>query len=146
MPICKNCHARITKFDKDICPVCGAKNPLDGVTSDTIEITHEIDANNPEFKHSIPRTKKKTLLLFCLLGWTAIGFAYLRHKAWVIATWIAINIAIIGGVGALFMLLTPVSGFGFLISAAISYLINSLIGLYFKFVPNRKDGQGELIL
>ena len=52
MPTCRECHSRISKFDKDICPVCGAKNPLDGVTSDTIEITHEIDISNPEFQQA----------------------------------------------------------------------------------------------
>ena len=25
MPYCRNCGARITKFEKDICPVCGQK-------------------------------------------------------------------------------------------------------------------------
>ena len=39
MPNCRNCGARITKFDKDICPVCGTKNPLQGVGSETMEVT-----------------------------------------------------------------------------------------------------------
>ena len=32
MPYCKNCGARITKFEKDICPVCGQKKPLEGAS------------------------------------------------------------------------------------------------------------------
>ena len=43
MPSCRNCGARLSKFDKDICPVCGAKNPLEGVSSETIDITSQID-------------------------------------------------------------------------------------------------------
>ena len=48
MPYCKNCGARITKFDKDLCPVCGAKKPLEGAHSDTIEITTELNVHNKE--------------------------------------------------------------------------------------------------
>ena len=43
MPYCRNCRARITKFEKDICPVCGTRNPLDGANSDTVEITSQLD-------------------------------------------------------------------------------------------------------
>ena len=41
MPNCRNCGARITKFDKDICPVCGQKNPLMGVdVVKSVEVTN----------------------------------------------------------------------------------------------------------
>ena len=46
MPICRNCGARIEKFNKDICPICGEKKPLEGVNSETVEITGQIDPNN----------------------------------------------------------------------------------------------------
>ena len=146
MPLCKNCHARISKFDKDICPVCGCKNPLDGVTSDTIEFTHGIDGNNPEFKKHAPRKKKKALIYFCTLGWTGLGFYYLRFKPMAIVIWIIANLAFIGGIGCLFFFLTPLKGFGFLISLAICYVINAIVGVSYIVKPNRKDGQGELIL
>ena len=42
MPKCRNCGTRLTKFDIDICPVCGTKDPLKGVSSDTLEVTSEI--------------------------------------------------------------------------------------------------------
>ena len=60
MPKCKNCGSRLTKFDKDVCPVCGTKNPLDGVTSDTVEMTSFINMEqNRDF-----RVKKKSTMLF----------------------------------------------------------------------------------
>ena len=46
MPVCRHCGTRITKFDTDRCPVCGELNPLEGVTSDTVEITTEIDLSD----------------------------------------------------------------------------------------------------
>lgn len=144
MPICKNCHSRISKFDKDICPICGAKDPLSGVTSDTIEVTHGIDASNPAFKAEAPRQKNKALLYFALLGFLGIGFRYLRFKmfSWF---WILINFVIIGGLGGI-LLLTPLKYFGFLVAFATSEVLNILVGVYYKVVPNIKDGSGELIL
>ena len=144
MPICKNCHSRISKFDKDICPICGAANPLDGVTSDTIEVTHGIDGTNPAFKMEAPRKKGKVFLYFATLGFLGIGFAYLRYKLFSVI-WVLINLLIIGGVGAIF-LLTPLKAFGFLVSFAIAIVINIIIGLVYRFKPNMKDGSGELIL
>lgn len=144
MPICKNCHSRISKFDKDICPICGASNPLDGVTSDTIEVTHGIDSTNPAFKMEAPRKKNKVLLYFATLGFLGVGFAYLRYKVFAII-WVLINLAIIGGLGAIFML-TPMKFLGFLVSFGVAILINVIVGLIYKFMPNAKDGSGELIL
>lgn len=144
MPICKNCHARISKFDKDICPVCGEKDPLSGVTSDTIEVTHGFDGSNPEFKKQAPRKKTTTFLYFSTLGWTGLGFFYLRRKMFGII-WLILNLLIIGGVGYL-LFLTPVKAFGFIISLLISYFVNVCVGLVYRFVSNLKDGVGELIL
>ena len=42
MPTCKNCNARITKFDKDRCPVCGFVNPFNLDNGDTVDITSNI--------------------------------------------------------------------------------------------------------
>ena len=48
MPNCRNCGARLSKFDTDLCPVCGIKNPLEGISSETVEITSQIDLALPE--------------------------------------------------------------------------------------------------
>ena len=144
MPICKNCHSRISKFDKDICPICGAPNPLDGVTSDTIEVTHGFDGSDPAFKAEAPRNKGKTFVYFATVGFLGVGFSYLRFKVFAII-WCLLNLALIGGVGAI-LLLTPLKAFGFLITFATAIIINICVGLYYKFAPNVKDGSGELIL
>ena len=43
MPKCKYCHENITKFDKEICPFCGGKKPLEGVDDSTYDITQFVD-------------------------------------------------------------------------------------------------------
>ena len=46
MPSCRNCGARLSKFDSDICPVCGTKKPLEGVSTETIDITSQVDMSD----------------------------------------------------------------------------------------------------
>ena len=79
MPYCRNCGARITKFEKDICPVCGTRNPLDGANSDTVEITSQLDlgqkANRKIYKAHF---RLNTFIWFIFLGWTGAGFFYLN--------------------------------------------------------------------
>ena len=48
MPNCRNCGARLSKFDTDLCPVCGIKNPLEGTSSETVEITSQIDLSKAQ--------------------------------------------------------------------------------------------------
>ena len=76
MPNCRNCGSRLSKFDKDICPVCGFKHPLDGVSSETQEVTSEISFYKGELKTSKVRKRWLTLLhltrpmmlLMCLIS------------------------------------------------------------------------------
>ena len=63
MPKCKNCGTRLTKFDNEICPVCGVEHPLEGVSSETIEITSKLDIDKEEFKDYHP-TKRINVFLF----------------------------------------------------------------------------------
>ena len=39
---CKNCGARLTKFNKEICPYCGCKNPIEHYEEDSC-VTQTID-------------------------------------------------------------------------------------------------------
>ena len=80
MPNCRNCGARITKFDKDICPVCGTKNPLQGVGSETMEVTGQIDLNGFAEGQKVICRRKKLLLYFLALGFTGAPFFYLKKK------------------------------------------------------------------
>ena len=59
--------------------------------------------------------------------------------------WCVINLALIGGVGGA-LLFTPVKFFGFIIMTGAMYVVNGIIGLCYRFIPNAKDHSGELIL
>lgn len=143
MPNCRNCGARLTKFDKDICPVCGTKNPLDGVLSETIEITTEIDLSDENFSNYKPKYKKTLLALFCLLGWTGAPFFYLGKKGTGFL-YLILNLIVIAGIGSP-LFTTALTFWGFVISAGVSYLINIIVGIVFYCMNNLRDSGGNYV-
>lgn len=145
MPVCKNCGARISKFDSDMCPVCGCKKPLEGVSSETVEITSEISLGSPEFKNYHFTNRKIVCVLFALLGVLGTGFFYAKYKKAGLY-WLLINLVIIGGFGSLLAFLVNLGPlWGFLIPTIAMYVVNIGIGIYFLTKPNLKDGQGEFM-
>ena len=145
MPVCKNCGARISKFDNDMCPICGTKKPLEGVTSETIEITSEINLGNPEFK-AYKQTKRSVMLvLFVFLGIFGTGFFYAKFKKLGLF-WLICNLVFIGGVGSIlaFMSKTGIL-WGYLIPLFIAYGFNMITGLFLFLKHDMKDGNGEFI-
>lgn len=144
MPVCKKCGARISKFDSDICPVCGEKNPLEGVSSETIEITSHIDINPSEFKDVKVRKKIPLLLLSIFVGWSGAPFFYLKEIG-LGFIWLAANIFFLNaiGVGIGF---TPLGFlFSYLIGIGVLYFLNISLGLVLFFKKPLKDKNGELV-
>ncbi|HPY79891.1 MAG: hypothetical protein GXY57_04450 [Erysipelotrichaceae bacterium] len=144
MPVCRNCNSRISKFDKDICPICGAKSPLDGVNSETVEVTSEIDVSNPEFAHAKPRSKKLLLALFCLVGFTGAPFVYFKYIKLALI-WFLLNALLIGGGSAFLYFLTPLGLWSLLVGFSTSYVINIAAGVVYFKTTNLKDGNGEFV-
>lgn len=147
MPYCRNCRARITKFEKDICPVCGTRNPLDGANSDTVEITSQLDlgqkANRKIYKAHF---RLNTFIWFIFLGWTGAGFFYLNFKKRGLI-WLLCNLVVLGGLIALFALaLTGAKNWlSYAAPVSIMYLVNIGIGIYYICKKDIKDGNGEFI-
>lgn len=144
MPVCRNCKSRISKFDKDICPICGAKLPLENVNSETIEVTSEIDVSRPEFSNAKPRHKKILLTLFCLLGFTGVPFFYLKLKKLGLL-WLLLNCFTIGGASIFMFFASPLTYWGILIAFGFVYLINIIVGIVYFKTDNLKDGNGEFV-
>ena len=146
MPNCRNCGARISKFDKDICPVCGTKNPLQGVSSETVEITSQIDLNNFVEGQKVVCRRKKMLVLFLACGFTAAPFFYLKKKKFAII-WLIINLLLLGGLFTLLFLLPGVPLAVSIIVPIVSvYALNSVMGAIYYFLQDLKDGEGEFVV
>lgn len=146
MPYCKNCGARITKFEKDICPVCGQKKPLEGAYSDTVEITTELNVHDKKQREGYQiHFRLNTFIYFAFLGFTGAGFFYLRFKKLGLI-WLLSNLVVLGGLIALFALtISPTNWISYVAPVAIIYLINMGVAVYFLVKSNIKDGNGEFI-
>ena len=145
MPNCKNCGARISKFDKDICPVCGTKNPLEGVSSETVEITSQIDLNNFVEGQKVVCRRKKMLILFLACGFSAAQFFYLKRKKFAVL-WLIINLVIMAAVYFLISMFRTPLAVCIIVAVLSTYILNSIMGAIYYFLPDLKDGEGEFVV
>ena len=145
MPNCKNCGARISKFDKDICPVCGTKNPLQGVSSETVEITSQIDLHNFVEGQKVVCRRKKMLILFLACGFSAAQFFYLKRKKFAIL-WLIINLVIMAAVYFLISMFRSPLAVCIIVAVLSTYILNSIMGAIYYFLPDLKDGEGEFVV
>ena len=146
MPSCRNCGARLSKFDKDICPVCGTLKPLEGVSSETVEITSQVDLSGFTAGQKVVRRRKTLLLYFLLIGFTGAPFFYLKQKRNAFI-WLAINLAIIGGLFAFFFFALNLHiSLAIILPIVTAYLLNAGAALLYYYLPNLKDGEGEFVV
>ena len=146
MPNCRNCGARLSKFDTDLCPVCGIKDPLKGIASETVEITSQIDLSAMKEGQKIVRRRKTMTLLFYFLGFTGAAFFYIK-KMVLGLVWLIANLLVIGGLFALFYFVIKTHiAVAILVPFLSIYLINAIVGVVYNFLPNIKDGEGEFIV
>ena len=144
MPVCRHCGSRISKLDKDRCPVCGEINPLEGVNSDTIEVTSVLDISSSDELAFKPKTKKMFLLLSCLIGWVGVQFFYLKYKRAGLI-WLAINLVILAGGFCAFFFGVHNLLLAILIPLLVLYAANIVFGLVIYKKPSFKDGDGNLL-
>lgn len=144
MPVCRNCGARISKFDKDRCPVCGQSAPLKGVTSETVDVTSQISFENKEFNYK-PKDRGIIMLLFTLCGFTGSGFFYIKKNS-LGFIWLIANVVFLAALILIFFLATKIDiVWAIVIPFIISYIINIGVGVYYLLKSDIKDGRGEFI-
>ena len=146
MPNCRNCGARLSKFDTDLCPVCGIKNPLQGTSSETVEITSQIDLSEMKEGQKVLRRRKKFIAYFFTLGFTGLPFFYI--KKYVLGLiWLICNLAVIGGLFAVFYFAARAHiAVAIIVPILIVYAINAVVATIYNFLPDIKDGEGEFIV
>ena len=144
MAQCKYCHASITRIDKEVCPFCGGKRPLDGTDTSTQDVTKIVDQleNAVEIKH-----KKKIVaaLLAVLFGFLGAPHFYLgkNKKGFLTA---CICLALIGGVGLiLFFAVKWHSVFAFLIPYFVVEAYSLITAFMYLTSHNIQDSHGEFL-
>lgn len=142
MPVCRHCKSRISKLDKDRCPICGELNPLEGVSSDTVEITSEV--NLEDYLDYKPKKKKTFLLLSILIGWTGAQFFYLKYQKMGLL-WLIANLLILGGGFSAFYFIAHNLLLAILIPLLLVYIASIIFGLITFKKPSVKDFEGNLL-
>ncbi|NLB48672.1 MAG: hypothetical protein GX813_02360 [Erysipelotrichia bacterium] len=145
MPNCRYCGSRISRFDKDLCPICGTKSPLEGVKSDTMEITAQVDIDRIKEGQKVLRRRQHVLLFFALIGFSGAGFFYLKYKLRSLV-WMLVNALVITGAFFLFVqVLATDLLLSILLTIGLIYLINISTGIFYYLIPNLKDKEGEYV-
>lgn len=142
MPKCKYCNQSITKFDKEICPFCGGKNPIDIEGTDTVDITQSIDTSGLNTTVKVYKSRKIFAFIAMFLGFFGIEELYIGNK---ISFLVKFAINALAFVGLSFLFQTFMGLWGLLLAFGILFIINALIGVIYLLIYNRKDSNGVFL-
>ena len=143
MPRCKYCHSEITKFDTDICPKCGERNPIDD-NYRTMDITQHIDPQTGDFKLYKSKSKKLTLFLTALLGPLGIDEFYRGFTGRGVSN-LLLTIAVVGGLGTCFMLLNITQYWIYFALYSVIWLLHIVRAIFMSKNDSLKDARGEFL-
>lgn len=143
MPRCKNCHQMLSSLDKDICPFCGTLKPLQGVSTETQDITKAIDPIQKDYVEIKYKSRRIAACLCAFLGVFGAHQFYLgRIKMGII--YFAVSLCMIGGAGStlFFTNLIP-NAFAFLLPYFVILALDIVLAFIYLFDRNIKDSHGE---
>ena len=137
---CRHCGAKLSRLDKDICPFCGEKNPLEGneyMTEDLTKTLEKVEIEEVKYKN-----RYIALVLAILLGLFGVNEFYLGYKK---AGFIVIGVtAILIPAVILIRLFLLQNDLVVIIPTVIYELLFIIQGLSY-LVSGKKDSQGELL-
>src|SRR5574344_155282 len=148
MPKCKYCGSNITKFDKDICPICGAKNPFGGDDSQTVDITETIDTINQKDDKKIDCKQKSRLIrgfLCMFLGIFGIDDLYLGIKKRFLIRLCVSAVCYVALVAIFYFVFKDNIALMLLLPFLIIFAIYFVIGIILLFIKNQKDSNGVFL-
>lgn len=145
MPNCRNCGSRLSRFNSDMCPVCGCKHPFEGAPTDTLDITQEIKTVKSSDVNGYKRKSKKvSFWLSVFFGWTGASLYYLKfNKQGIIYSLVSLLVNA-GLFVALFIGLHWDWYFAILLPIGVALLAGFILG-FILYKPDLKDGRGEFL-
>lgn len=146
MPKCKYCHENITKFDKEICPFCGGKKPLEGVDDSTYDITQFVDIMKKSDQEVKFKQRKRVAngLLCMFLGIFGADAFYLGFKKLGFIRLI-IDILIYAAISLILFFFTELSFYSFIIPFGALFIIYFIIGIINLSIRGKKDINGVFL-
>lgn len=146
MPKCKYCGENITKFDKEICPFCGGKKPLEGVESYTVDITQTINTVDKKTVENYKQHSKLANSLLCMfLGIFGADSFYLGHFKLGISRLLVGLIYIISLFCILYFAVNLEILYSLLISIGSIFIVYFILGIIGLFLNSRKDSNGAFL-
>lgn len=146
MPKCKYCGENITKFDKEICPFCGGKKPLEGVESYTVDITQTINTVDKKTVENYKQHSKLINSLLCMfLGIFGADSFYLGHFKLGISRLLVGFIYIISLFCILYFAVNLEILYSLLISIGSIFIVYFILGVIGLFLNSRKDSNGAFL-
>lgn len=146
MPKCKYCGENITKFDKEICPFCGGKKPLEGVESYTVDITQTINTVDKKTVENYKQHSKLVNSLLCMfLGIFGADSFYLGHFKLGISRLLVGLIYIISLFCILYFAVNLEILYSLLISIGSIFVVYFILGIIGLFINSRKDRNGAFL-
>ncbi len=146
MPKCKYCGENITKFDKEICPFCGGKKPLEGVESYTVDITQTINTVDKKTVENYKQHSKLVNSLLCMFfGIFGADSFYLGHFKLGISRLLVGLIYIISLFCILYFAVNLEILYSLLISIGSIFVVYFILGIIGLFLNSRKDSNGAFL-
>ena len=146
MPTCKYCHHTISNFDKDVCPFCGEKNPIDN-SYETKDMTQFVNPVTGDFKLYKSKSRKIASFLCLFLGSLGAHSFYLGFvKKGLLELFI--TLAFVGGFGSLLAFVwfpKPSSPLMYLVSFGLVFIVYAIISIRYFTKDSLKDSRGEFL-
>lgn len=145
MAKCKNCGEEISRLDKDICPFCGTRKPLEGndnATQDFTKAFDPIECNVEEIKH---KSRKIAGILAIFLGVFGAHMFYLNRKK-IGFILIAITVMFVATLGSILFFTNAIpNALAFLIPYFVLEIMMIISGIMIFIRHDLVDGDGEFL-
>ena len=144
MPKCKNCGSEISRLDKDVCPFCGARKPLEGIDDSTQDMTKALETLQELGVEPKSKSKIVAAILAFTLGIFGAHCYYLgKYKIGLIA--LAISLTSIAGVGSILFFAVFHNALGYLIPFFIMEALMIGVGVSYLVRHDITDANGEFL-
>ena len=145
MAKCKYCGSEISRLDKENCPFCGGRKPLEGVDDSTQDMTKALETLS---ELGVPEPKQKSKIVAAVLAFVLGIFGahnYYLGKYRIGLIILGISVISIGGLGSLLFFCVFHNVLGYLIPYFVMQALMICVGISLLVRHDIKDASGEFL-
>lgn len=144
MAKCKYCGSEISRLDKENCPFCGGRKPLEGEDTSTQDMTKALESLNGMVDLPKPKSKIIAAILAFVLGIFGVHCHYLgKYKIGLIT--FGISAITIAGIGSILFFAVLHNVFGYLIPFFVMEALMIGVGVSYLVRHDIADAKGEFL-